>query len=99
MSVEFDIIYEKLIEIGNELKIIDINRAFFNKANIYQNFFNQLMQILEQPDIELQSYQEKLKIIEQNNIEIELRLRQEKDKIKDTIIKKNLKEKVINKYN
>jgi protein-arginine kinase activator protein McsA len=99
MNEDFDIIFTQLIDIGEELKVIDIDKNFFAKVNIYKNFHNQIIQILNQPDVDLADYKDRLEQIESNNVFIENRLRTEKDKVKEKIIKENFKEKVKKKYN
>lgn len=98
MNIEFNTIYVTLIEIGAQLREMPIGKDFFQKVEIYKNFFSQMMQILNGENININDYKEKLKVIENNNIFIEDRLRKEKSEIKSEIMKENLKEKIKNKY-
>jgi hypothetical protein len=99
VRTEFEIIYGRLIEIGNELKELPIDRHFLNKTKIYQNFFNQLMQILNKDRHLALEKKDDLIVLEQMNVVIEKRLIDEKNKIKSEINKTNLKEKLKKHYN
>lgn len=99
METEFRIIYDRIIEIGSDLKTIPIDKDFFVKVKIYQNFFAQMMQILNNDKIEAMNFGEELKMVEQLNVDIEDRLRKAKSEVKSDIHKTNLKEKIKKQYN
>ncbi len=99
MRTEFEIIFERLIEIGDELKESPINRDFLNQTKKYQNFFNQLMQILNKDRILALEKKDELLQLEKINIAIEKKLIEEKNRIKSEINNTNLKEKLKKHYN
>ncbi len=98
MRTEFEIIYERLTKIGRELKESPIDREYLNKAKTYQNFFNQLMQILKNDKLLAMEKKDDLVLLEQLNVDIEKKLIDEKNKIKSEINSVNLKEKIKKHY-
>jgi hypothetical protein len=81
MDSKFNFIYDRLMDLGNDLKSDEIDQKFIKKANTYKNYHEQMIDLLNHPEIDASNYQEQLKDIEMNNIMIGNRIRVAKQKM------------------
>jgi len=90
MNSNFDIIYEKIIQFANLILSNNVvDEKFQQNINIYNNFFHQMIQILDNLESVDGVTRDKVRKLYDKNYEVESHLTKMKYDIKEEIFKAN----------
>lgn len=96
---DFEIVFEHALKIGSQIVDDPATDDFERQINIFNNFINQINQIISKKDHISDENFARLKQILDINIKIEQILVAKRDMVKDEIVRNNKKEQVKKRYN